>query len=355
MLNIKYMKSIFLISTTFVFFLFSACKKESTSTKQEVSTNALKATVVKTALIADLTDNALIQQQGIVMSKNEAKPSFKTGGVIARAYVDEGQMVTKGQLLATLKMDEIDAQVRQAEEGLAKAQRDLTRASNLYADSVATLEQKQNATTAFEFAKRTVEIAKFNRQYSEVRSPISGKVVKQLMRTGEIVGPGMPIYAIIGTGAQDWVVKAGLIDRDWARVVVGDGVEIVMDAYPGQSFTGVISEKSVITNGNSGVFDVDIRFTKQPTNLAAGLISKLNIRPSKKQNYRTIPIESLVSSSAQQGRAFTIVDGKAKMVYLTISRILGDQVAVSQGLEGVTELITTGAMFIEEGDPVVKQ
>jgi membrane fusion protein, multidrug efflux system len=351
----RFMKSIFIFSIVSILIVFSSCKKEINEVKSTSKISALTSTIVKTALIGDQSDEGPILQQGIVMSKSEAKPSFKTGGVIARTYVSEGQMVRKGQLLATLKMDEINAQVRQAEEGFSKSERDMTRARNLFADSVATLEQVQNATTAFEFAKRTVEIAKFNRQYSQVLSPISGKVVKQLMHAGEIVGPGMPIYGIIGTSSQDWIVRAGLVDRDWARAHVGDNVDLTFDAYPGQNYKGKISEKSVVTAGNSGVFDVEIRMSKQPTNLAAGLISKVTIYPTKKLAFRTIPIESLVGISGQVGRAFTIVDGKAKTLNLTIAKILGERVAISQGLEGVTELITTGAMFLEEGDPVVKQ
>jgi membrane fusion protein, multidrug efflux system len=332
-----------------------SCKSEKSEPSHSKITTIEQGLVVKTTIIQDINDSGNIVLQGIIMSKNEAKPSFKTGGVIAKTYVQEGQIVRKGQLLATLTMTEIDAQVRQAEEGLAKSERDLARAKNLFADSVATLEQMQNATTAFEVAKRTVEIARFNRQYSEMRSPINGKVVKHIMRVGEIVGPGMPVYAIMGTGTQDWVVKAGLVDRDWARVSVGDKVNINLDAFSGQNFQGVVTEKSQVSQSQSGTFDVEIKFTKQPSSLAAGLIAKISITPKRTSPYRVVPIECLVESSGSKARAFTIKDGKAKSVDLTIERILGDKVAISDGLKDVTELITVGAMYLEEGDLVRKQ
>ncbi|MBK7633850.1 MAG: biotin/lipoyl-binding protein [Saprospiraceae bacterium] len=153
------------------------------------------------------------------MSEAEARPSFKTGGVIKKTYVKEGDIVSKGQLLATLEMQEINAQVQQAEEGLQKVLRDKNRVGNLYKDSVATLEQYQNVTSAYEVAKRTSEIAQFNRLYSEVRAPISGKIIKQIMYSGEITGPGNPIYAILGVGKSDWVIQAGLTDRDWPEYI----------------------------------------------------------------------------------------------------------------------------------------
>ena len=121
---------------------------------------------------------------GILTSGQEAKPGFKTGGVIKRTFVEEGDRVFKGQLLATLHMAEINAQAQQAEEGLAKAKRDLQRAKNLYADSVATLEQVQNASTAVRLAEESIQIARFNQQDSEVRSPVKCNVTRE--RHGEV-------------------------------------------------------------------------------------------------------------------------------------------------------------------------
>ena len=330
---------------------FFACNDKDSKTPAREMTD-ITYTSVKTTLVEEYAEAGDIQATGIIMSESEAKPSFKTGGVIYKTYVKEGDMVKKGQLLATLIMDEIDAQVRQAEEGLIKAERDMNRVQKLFADSVATLEQYQNVTTGYEVAKRTAEIARFNRNYSEVRSPIQGKIIKQIMRAGEITGPGTPVYAIMGVGSQDWVIKVGLVDRDWARVNINDKVLVHMDAYPGMSYEAYISAKTSVGGSASGTFDVEMKFKKSPTNLAAGLTGDINISTSGKESFRTIPVESLVKTNGNTARAFTIVDGKAKIITLTIAKLLGDKVAISAGLDGVSEVVTTGSMYLEDGDPV---
>ena len=328
---------------------FFACKQDqdAPSPTPKMSTN-----FVKTHSIDTIQESDIIDVLGIVMSEAEARPSFKTGGVIKKTYVKEGDIVSKGQLLATLEMQEINAQVQQAEEGLQKVLRDKNRVGNLYKDSVATLEQYQNVTSAYEVAKRTSEIAQFNRLYSEVRAPISGKIIKQIMYSGEITGPGNPIYAILGVGKSDWVIQAGLTDRDWARVHKNDKVNIRLDAYSGQKFTSVVSEKSSVGGSGSGTFDVEIKFVSQPANLAAGLITNLSITSGKRENFRVIPIESLIKSNGQSAYVFTAENGKAKQIKITIAKILGDKIAVSGGLGGITNVITTGAMYLEDGDPI---
>jgi membrane fusion protein, multidrug efflux system len=328
---------------------FFACKPEKESMN---TTPKATETHVKIHRIESVQESDNIQVLGIIMSESEARPSFKTGGIIKKMYVKEGDIVSKGQLLATLEMDEIEAQVRQAEEGLSKALRDKNRIANLYRDSVATLEQMQNVTTTYEVAKRTSEIALFNRKHSEVRSPISGKVIKQILYGGEVTGPGNPVYAILGVGKSDWVIKAGLTDRDWARVKTNDQVSIKLDAYPGQSFNGVITEKSAVGGNASGTFDVNIRFINQPKNLAAGLVSNLTIKTGSKENFTVIPIEALIKSNGNKAYVFTAENGKAKQVEIIISKFLGERVAVSSGLENVTNVITIGAMYLEDGDKI---
>ena len=69
---------------------------------------------------------------GLINSDTEATLSFKIGGVIQKIFVEEGQKVTKGQLLAQLDLTEINAKVTQAKNANDKAKRDLTRVKNLY-------------------------------------------------------------------------------------------------------------------------------------------------------------------------------------------------------------------------------
>lgn len=343
----KYLTIIFAVAGI----CFFACKNEASNVvdkeKQDVT-----SIFVKTALVEQYSEAGDIQATGIIMSESEAKPSFKTGGIIHKTFVKEGDMVKKGQLLATLIMDEIDAQVRQTEEGLMKAERDMNRVKKLFADSVATLEQYQNVTTGYEVAKRTAEIARFNRNYSEVRSPIHGKIIKQIMRSGEVTGPGTPVFAIMGIGSQDWVIKVGLVDRDWARVKIKDKAIVRMDAYPGKAFKAYISAKTSVGGSASGTFDIEMKFVDAPASLAAGLTGDVVISTVSKDSFSIIPVESLVKTNGNTATAFTIEQGKAKKISISIAKLLGNKVAVSHGLEGVKEVVTTGAMYLEEGDQV---
>jgi multidrug efflux pump subunit AcrA (membrane-fusion protein) len=120
-----------------------------------------------------------VHSTGVLVSSEEYKLSFKTGGIIGKIYVKEGERVKKGKMLASLRLDEIAANESQAKSGYEKALRDYQRAENLYRDTVATLEQKQNAATALSVAKSALEIVQFNLAHSSILAPDDGIVLRK--------------------------------------------------------------------------------------------------------------------------------------------------------------------------------
>ncbi|MBK9256924.1 MAG: efflux RND transporter periplasmic adaptor subunit [Saprospiraceae bacterium] len=331
--------------------IYISCKQQSAPEIQPVNQTSQLISVML-APVESSKESDIISAPGVVKSESEAMPSFKTGGIIASTYVKEGDFVRKGQLLARLVLTEIDAQVSQAEESLIKTQRDFDRVNNLYKDSVATLEQLQNITSALVMAKNTAEIARFNRSYSEVKAPINGRVVKQIMRTGEIAGPGMPVFAILGTQSSDWKITTGLTDKDWARLKTGDTAEVEFDAWPGKKYPAVIKEKTSVAGAGSGRMDVTLKLKTQPTDMAAGMLCNVFIKPSNKENLILIPIEALVKTNGNKAWVYTIENGNAKKISIQTGNIYNDKISVLSGLDLIKEVVTVGSVYLEEGDRV---
>lgn len=322
------------------------------SAETEENTRTAIITPVKTAMVEKTEINQPIRATGMVESTNEARPSFKIGGVIARTLVQEGQFVKEGQLLATLQLTEITSQVQQALTALDKAKRDQTRVANLHADSVATLEQLQNTGTAVKLAEESLVIAQFNQKYAEVRAPMSGKVIKKLMNEGEIVGPGTPVYYILGTQAGDWVVKTGLSDRDWARTELGNKASITFDAYPGEPFEGQVKKLADTGTPGSGTFEAEVSILTKGKRMAAGLVADVQILP-KSTSSLCIPIEALVETNGQSSIVFTLApDGRVQKTTILIGKIIDNKVTVVSGLTQGQVIVTDGAPYLENGQLV---
>lgn len=326
------------------------------TTETETSSTPDDRISVRTAPVQQKTIALPIHASGILTSSAEQRLSFKVGGIILKIYADEGDVVRPGQLLAVLDKTEIDAQVAQAQQALTKAERDLARVEGLYKDSSATLELLQNATTGRDVAKETARIAQFNQQYAEIRATRGGKIIKKLMNEGEITGPGTPVFVLFENGADDWVVKINVSDRDWARINLGMTAAVVMDAYEGTVFNGKVSDLSPAADAASGLYPVEIRIQPQGKRFAPGLFAQVDIKPSQSRPYVLVPVEALVEGDGKSAFVFSLqADGESvRKTPVQVAFLEGNQAVISSGLEGVAEVVTSGAPYLSEKKKVRK-
>lgn len=291
---------------------------------------------------------------GQFTTEDEANLSFKNGGIIRTIYVREGDAVKKGQLLAVLDMTEINALTSQAEIALSKAERDYSRASNLYRDSVATLEQMQNAQTALDIARQQAVNARFNRQTAVIRATQSGYVLRKYAQEGQIVGPGTPILQINGASKGDWVLKAGVSDIQWAAIQAGDRATITTDAYPQKKINGRVTKKSEGSDPMTGTFTVTIAVEgSNHAGIAAGLFGKAEITGSRQQSVWAVPFSALLDSDRSRGFVYIVSDSnKARKVPVIIERIENKNVIISAGLEDSAQIILEGNAYLTDGSEI---
>lgn len=290
-----------------------------------------------------------VKASGLVASETEARLSFKTGGIIQKIYVKEGDAVRRGQLLAVLNLTEINAQVQQATEAVGKAERDLGRVKNLYRDSVATLEQVQNLTTALNVARNNLDIATYNRGFSEIRANTNGVVMKKLMNEGELAAPGAGVLLLSATDRKDWIVKVGISDKDWVRLKEGNRAEVRLDAYPGQTYPATVSNLSVGADAASGMYLAELKLAAAPPKLASGIFANALIFPVVKSSLTAIPVDALIEGSDRDAFVYVAEGDRAIRRAVKVAYLNADKAFLQGGLDGVSEVITDGSAYLTEG------
>jgi len=324
------------------------CSKSKASTTRQVESVPIRLAKVETDSMVEP-----IRCIGRTAAKQEMTLSFKIGGIVERIYVEEGAKVHKGDLLATLNLSEINAQVNQAQQGVDKTNRDLERVRNLYADSVASLEQLQNVTTASELAKANLQIACFNQQYASIYAPVDGVVMKKFMNENELVGGGTPIMAL-NNSSKGWIVKTGLAGRDAVRLKIRDLTTVSLDAYPGVKFEGRVRTIAISASPMTGTFDVEVELDSQNMNLLSGLAAKLEIKAESSTLYRRIPLEALIEANGDKAAVYSLdaTQHLARKIQIGIGPIIGQNVVVTSGLDGVEYIVEDGVSYLRDGSIV---
>ena len=223
-----------------------------------------------------------------------------------------------------------------------------------YKEKAATLEQVQNLSTALEVANQSLTTAKFNQQYSSIYATENGTVIKKMANEGELAAPGSPIFIINSTQNNDWVIRIGVADYDWTRIKAGDAAVITLDAYPSETFKGIVSEIADAADPYSGTFQIELKVDPGTRKFANGLIAKIELLPKQGQDLSLIPIEALVECSGNKGFVYKLNDDKKTVTKMpvTVAFYQKNQVALSGIDAAINEVITSGSAYLTENSAV---
>lgn len=353
------------LTLAFAATLLKACGSAESAENKKQLPSAGEAIPVQVMPLQQQALSQPIHSSGQFSTDDETTLSFKTGGMVARVLVKEGDFIKKGQLLATLDLTEIEAQVQQAELGFEKAKRDFSRAENLYRDSVGTLEHLQDARTGMSIAEQQLETARFNLGFSEIRAVSNGYVLKRYANAGELVSPGSPILYTNGAGNATWIFKTGVSDKEWAILQPGDSALIRSDAISGKTIRARVVRKAEGADPQTGAFNLELKVDSESTRattsadskeqhlLASGLFGTATIFPGAKSMLWPIPHEALLDAHANRGFVFASTNQKtARKLPVKIAYIDSDYVYISEGLEEAASLITTGSAYLSDGSPI---
>jgi membrane fusion protein, multidrug efflux system len=324
----------------------AACSSPSKEAPQQRTPVRVQLATTGPALPAIITN-------GIVATKDEMRLSFKVGGIIKSISVEEGQSVRRGQHLAEIELAEINAQLDQAHALAAKAERDLDRGERLYADEVISLEQLQDLRTQASMQKAQLKGVEFNRGYSVITSPCDGVVLRKLVQERELIPAGQAVL-IVGAHGRGYVVRAALSDRELVQLKLGDSAEIRMDAYPGRTIVGTLTEIANAAEDRSGLFPVEIRFATQPVALASGLVAKLRLYPAAAQTkvLTYVPVGAVVEGSGAHASVFIVNGDRVKRQDVHAAFIETGGVALSDGVEPGEHVVTDGALYLQDNDRI---
>jgi RND family efflux transporter MFP subunit len=332
--------------------LFTACGKQ----KKDIVNAATGEAIPVKIITLNKTDVCKsIFSSGQFTTDDETSLSFKTGGLINNVFVKAGDRIKKGQLLATLNPTEILSQVNQAQFAFDKATRDLSRAENLFRDSVISLEQLQNSRTALDMVQQQLQSAKFNLQYSEIRASNDGVVLDKLANEGQIIGSGMPVLKTSNKGSTDWILRVAVSDNEWAQIAINDKAKVQIEALNYNNLEGYVYAKAENADMMTGSFVIDLKLKNaQQFNIASGMFGKAEIKTSNKSNVWQIPYESLLDGNNNQGFVFVTNDKKHAMrVPVTIAALNTNEIIISEGLSNYNSLIVAGSAYLRDKSPIV--
>jgi RND family efflux transporter MFP subunit len=292
-----------------------------------------------------------VRVTGVLSRKAEADLAFKIGGIVEEIAVRAGDRVTKGQLLARLRLDEIDAQLLQAQTSLAKAERDLARVEKLQANAVATLENLQDARSVVDVAAAQVKIAEFNRRYAVITAPADGQILRRAVEPNELVSAGKVILAFAADD-EGWLVRAGVADADLTRVRVGDRAEISLGGT--DIGGGKVTHISGAADTATRTTGIEIALDSAPAAARSGMVVTARVMPQPVAPRPVVPASVLIEGQHDTASVYLVQPGSdvARRQVVELEALDGERAFLRTALPREARVVVSGGEFLRDGGRV---
>jgi RND family efflux transporter MFP subunit len=293
----------------------------------------------------------------------------RTNGYLKKFFVDIGQHVTEGELMAVIETPEIDEQLQVAQADLKSAQADLSLADTtahryqnlLKSDSVS--QQETDVAVSGAAAKRAaVDAAEANvrrlqqlQSFERIYAPFSGIVTARNTDIGDLIDAGSgsaqpkDLFRIAATGKlRVFVAVPEIYAPD---IHDGDTATLTLDEYPGQQFVGRIARNSNSIDMASRTLNVEVDVNNPDGKLLPGAYVFVHFKLPQQQAQLSVPANALLFRS-EGLRVALVHNGRVHLQPVTIAKDNGATLQIGSGLNANDEIILDPADSIAEDQPV---
>ena len=323
-------------------------KEEKINFKQEkVATHTLQNSITATGTIEAVTSVTVGTQ---------------VSGIVNKLYVDYNSVVKKGQVIAELDKTNLISELNTAKANLASTESNLSYQSanmkrylTLYKKGLVSADEYENALLAYRQAKEQVASSRENVQkaqtnlgYATITSPIDGTVISKSVEEGQTVAASFntPELFTIAKDLKNMQVIANVDEADIGGVAVGNRVNFTVDAYPDDTFEGVVKQVRLeaTTTNNVVTYEVVISAPNADLKLKPGLTANVTIFTKEQANILSVANKALRFTPTKEtvGKDMKIVDckGKNKVWTLNGNTLTAHSVNIGQSDAMHTQIIS---------------
>lgn len=287
---------------------------------------------------------------GTLEANEHAQLASESQGQVTAVEADLGDRVQKGQVLARVRTDVLEAKLREAEASMAEASADEGRAQPLRSQGIIAPQEYEKIRTALEVARARRDLLRIELERATVRSPFDGSVSARLVNLGDYVQPGTAMFRVV----QDDPLKfrGELPERDVPALSIGQEVRIIVDAYPDEKFMGKVSRVGAASDPAARALAFEVLVPNADHRIRPGFFGRGDLVLRRDAHAVAVP-RSAVTTFAGVTKLFVVENGVAHEKPIVLGADLGDGwVEVTEGVSQGEQVATSGLSRLTEGAEV---
>lgn len=300
-----------------------------------------------TDMVTEGTFTTTVEAKGQLKPISSSVVSPSVDGTVDSINVQAGQSVNEGDVLMTIKNDELDRNVAEAQRAVAAAQEDLTNAQKAAAAAQATpttdadgasaaagVSAASAETNAVSAAQRSLASAQANLDQANAKAasrtitaPSSGSIVELNAKVGATVTGGMIMGESDTSGGKQCMQIADLSkmkvtvqvrEKDIAKIAVGQSANVTYPAFPDIVSQGTVTAIASVANsdsnsgGGSVTFNVDILIEAPDSRLKPGMTAEVSVVTEKLDDVVMVPTMALMTEDGEHYYVNLATDSEGK-------------------------------------------
>ena len=333
---------------------------------------------------------------GRVMNLSRVQVGSEVAGVVLERRVQEGDRVSAGDVLAVLRADDLQAQLRQAQAALAlleqsnrpqaqaalrqaevqlaQAQRETARRKTLLDQQLIARETYEQAAQAEAVARAGAERARLSVQAladgspeqmqareqvaaaraaldkAQIRAVADGVVLSRNAEPGDAVQPGTVLFELASDGPTE--LRVPIDEKNLQVLAVGQPAQCVADAYPGQPFAATVSLIAPAVDSARGAVDVRLSVAPVPDYLRQDMTVSVNIQTGRNEAALVLPNDAVLGNEGGPRAVWVVRDQRAHKVNVVLGLRGTTQSQVNAGLKAGDTVLAHAPDGLREGQRV---
>ncbi|MEW6593307.1 MAG: efflux RND transporter periplasmic adaptor subunit [Thermodesulfobacteriota bacterium] len=258
---------------------------------------------------------AQVYGNGTVEAKEVVNVASKITGRIVAVGADQGDMVTRGQVLARLDTSELEAQHRQARATLALAEKNAARFAALAAKELVSRQEAEQYETSLLLAREAAIASQSRLADATIVAPADGVIIRRLLEPGATVTAGVQIFLLADPGSV-WVT-AHVDESQLKGLAPGQQAIISLRSASGEKIPGLVARLGRESDRVTEELEVDVAFVRPRPEFHLGEQAEVWITAGKRQGAMALPRAAVVVRDGKHG-VWCIEQGRLRFREVTI-------------------------------------
>lgn len=329
--------------------LLSACQSGDDTGNAERDDDAPAAIPVEIATATRGDIFAVYSGTAPIEAFADATVIAKVGGEVREIFVEEGDEVKTGDILARLDGDRLRLELEQAGAKLRKLERDFERNVDLRDRGLISAGDFEKIQYEMEALRASYELAALEVAYTEIRAPIDGVISERFIKLGNTIDVNAPTFHV--TSLEPLISYLHVPEREYRTLDPGQEASIVVDALAGEEFTAIVARVSPVVDPATGTFKISIEVSDPSRRLKPGMFGRIDVVYDMHEDAMQIPRSAIVEQSGQPA-VYVIADKVAQRRPIRTGYADGSRIEVLEGLDESETFVVVGQTSLKHGSRV---